>query len=159
MEVLQFILVLAFFSMPFIFVSLLLQSFLTLMNSEDYKTSEHSQTFQVELRLEKKIRREETNALSIAALANPVTLPLFFMWPKDEEYAALFEGKVAVAVKRDDFHDLKENETYKLTKTITRSFYKRKWYEKPILFNWFLSPADKMKDEYEETKVKHKINK
>jgi hypothetical protein len=157
MEMISFIIILAFFSMPLILGLLVLQTFIVLNNSDDYITSQHSQEFELELTLLKKIKREETNPLSIAALASPATLPMFFAWPKDEQFAVQFENDITIAVKEKDFEDLQVDQKYRIKKTITRYFYSRKWYEKPILINLMLNKDDKMKNEYEETRTKHRI--
>lgn len=144
-------------TIPFLLIFLLLQSVLVLINSDSFKVSEHIQESEIQLTLESLVKKEETNPLSFAALANPMLSPMFFVWPKDVKYLAMFEGRVAVSISKQQHETLQVTEKYKLAKKTTRAYYRRRWFEKPLLLNWMLPENEKMKAEYSEEHVRYKL--
>lgn len=151
------LLLLVVFSSPLIMGGLVVHSFYCLFNSDDYKTSTHQQEINLELRLLEKLKREETNPLSIAALASPMTAPLFFVWGKDQSYALRFEENITIAVSQAEYEQAQENTLYPVKKITKRNFYHRKWYQSPLLLNLIVPHDLKLKGTYEETVVKHQL--
>jgi hypothetical protein len=150
------LLVLLILTLPFILVFLVFQSLIVLLNSDEFKVSTSEQTTPIKLKLIKILKKEEINPLSITALSSPMTIPLLFIWPKDESFALVFENNVSIAVKEQDLNNYQLGNLYTIEKIVTRSFYKRRWFEKPILFNLFLQ-QDEFKSEYETTTIKHRL--